>query len=151
MNIKILKTLFFVLFFTLALVFANNSFAAGLNVNSPVTEDSLKGMANQNAAFEGSSGFAPANSNSVTVIIAGIIKTVLSVLGILFVVIIIISGFKWMNAGGNEKTVDEAQSRIKNAIIGLIIVLSAYGITAFVFKNISSSASSGTPSAIKAK
>jgi hypothetical protein len=68
------------------------------------------------------------------VLISRIIRIVLSFLGIIFLVLIIFSGFRWMTSGGNEEAVKKAQGTIKTAIIGLVIVLAAYSITYFVFK-----------------
>ena len=68
------------------------------------------------------------------VLISRIIRIVLSFLGIIFLVLIIFSGFRWMTSGGNEEAVKKAQGTIKTAIIGLIIVLAAYSITYFIFK-----------------
>jgi len=44
-----------------------------------------------------------------------------------------------MTAGGDEAKVTKAKGILKNAIIGLIIVLAAYIITTFVITNVSSS------------
>lgn len=76
-------------------------------------------------------------------IIATIIKLVLSLLGIIFVVLMIFSGYQWMTAGGNEEVVKKAKSRITSAVIGLVIVLFAYGITAFIFNNLPSNVTGG--------
>jgi ABC-type phosphate transport system auxiliary subunit len=45
----------------------------------------------------------------------------------------IVAGFQWMTAAGNETKVEKALSMIKTAVIGLIIVLAAYAITYFIF------------------
>ena len=60
--------------------------------------------------------------------IGTIVSTVLSLLGVVFIILIILGGYQWMTAGGNEEQVKGAQSRIKNAVIGLIIVISSYAI-----------------------
>lgn len=65
-------------------------------------------------------------------IVTTIIRIVLGFLGLLFVIMIIVSGFQYMTAGGNDETVKKATMRIRNAIIGLLIVLCAYSITYFV-------------------
>lgn len=65
-------------------------------------------------------------------IIAIVIKAFLGLLGVIFVILIIMAGFKYMTAGGNEEKVKQAVSQIKNAIIGLLIVLAAYSITVFI-------------------
>ncbi len=80
-------------------------------------------------------------------IVAIIIKAALGLLGIVFLVIIIFAGYRWMTSSGNEEEVKKAQAAIKRAIIGLVIVLMAYSITFFVFKQLpfSGSGSGNTP------
>lgn len=65
-------------------------------------------------------------------IASSVIKVLLGFLGIIAVIIILIGGFKWMTAGGNEDKVSEAKKLIIAGIIGLIIILAAYGIATFV-------------------
>ena len=64
--------------------------------------------------------------------IASVINVALGFLGIIAVVIILLGGFKWMTAGGNEDKVAEARKLITAGIIGLIIILAAWGIAKFV-------------------
>ena len=61
-----------------------------------------------------------------------IIRSALSVLGIILLGVIIYSGFLWMTAGGNDDKVSEAKKWLTRSIIGLIIVLTSYMITSFV-------------------
>lgn len=64
---------------------------------------------------------------------AGIIINVfLSILGVIFIVLIILSGFKWMTANGQEKQVEDAKKYITRAVVGLIITLSAWSIWIFI-------------------
>lgn len=70
----------------------------------------------------------------IGVLISKIIRIVLGFLGIIFLVLTILAGFRWMTSGGNEEAVKKAQGSIKTAIIGLVIVLAAYSITYFVFR-----------------
>lgn len=65
-------------------------------------------------------------------IIANMIKLVLGFLGIIAVVIILIGGFKWMTAGGNEEQVGDAKKWIYSGVIGLLIILSAYALASWV-------------------
>ncbi|OGH88013.1 MAG: hypothetical protein A3J93_02475 [Candidatus Magasanikbacteria bacterium RIFOXYC2_FULL_42_28] len=64
--------------------------------------------------------------------IGNIISVVLGFLGIVAIVIILIGGFTWMTAGGNDEKVGEAKKWIFSGIIGLAIILSAYAIAQFV-------------------
>jgi hypothetical protein len=61
-----------------------------------------------------------------------IIGSILAFLGLIFFVLVIYAGFLWMSARGNDTQIKDAQKIMKSAIIGLLIVLSAYIITAFV-------------------
>ena len=73
---------------------------------------------------------------SMPEIIGALIGTFLSLLGIIFLVLILYGGFIWMISGGNEFKVAKAKKILTNAVIGLIIVLSAYSITYFVFNSL---------------
>jgi len=75
-------------------------------------------------------------TNGLRETIASIINVALSLLGIVAVVIILIGGFTWMTAGGNEENVESAKKRIIAGIIGLAIVLSAYAISSFVITSL---------------
>ncbi len=65
-------------------------------------------------------------------IAAAVIKVMLGFLGIIAVVIILLGGFKWMTAAGNEDKIDEAKKLIMAGVIGLVIILASYGIANFV-------------------
>lgn len=61
-----------------------------------------------------------------------IIGILLSFMGVIFLGLIIYAGMMWMTAQGNEQKVTQAKDMIANAIIGLIVVLGAYALTAFI-------------------
>ena len=65
-------------------------------------------------------------------IAANLINVVLGFLGIISVVLIIYAGFKWMTAAGNDEQVASAKKLLVWAVIGLVIILSAYALAAFV-------------------
>ena len=75
-------------------------------------------------------------SADIRVTIAKIIRVAMSLLGIVVVCIILYGGFLWMTAGGNEDQVGQAKSWITSGIIGLAIILSAYGIATFVINQL---------------
>ena len=70
------------------------------------------------------------------IVASGIINALLLLLGIISVIIILSGGFKWMTSAGNAEKVTEAKNLIKNGVIGLMIILSAYTITRFVVESI---------------
>lgn len=77
-------------------------------------------------------GAAQLSGKDPRLIVADVVKTLLSILGTIFLVLVVYAGFLWMTAAGDEKKVEKAQSIIKMAIIGLAVVLLSYSITLFV-------------------
>jgi Type IV secretion system pilin len=71
-------------------------------------------------------------SSDVRSTVAQIIRVAMGLLGIVAVVIILVGGFKWMTAGGNEEQVGEAKKWIFSGVIGLVIILSAYALASFI-------------------
>ena len=69
-------------------------------------------------------------------IAAQVIKIILAFLGIIAVIIILLGGFKWMTAGGNEDKVGEAKKLIVAGIIGLVIIIAAFAIATFVLNSL---------------
>ncbi|MEA3449804.1 MAG: hypothetical protein U9Q85_02400 [Patescibacteria group bacterium] len=76
------------------------------------------------------------DTKSLPEAIGKVIKFFLSFLGIFFLGLIIYGGFLWMTDRGNEDQVKKAQSVLRNAIIGIIIILAAYAITAYIIEAI---------------
>lgn len=75
-------------------------------------------------------------STDVRTTVAKIIRVAMGLLGIVAVVIILIGGFTWMTAGGNDEKIGEAKKWIFAGIIGLAIILSAYAIASFVINQL---------------
>jgi len=75
----------------------------------------------------------------IRAIVASIVKGALSLLGIIFLLLVIYGGYLWMTAQGEEKQVQKAKDVLKQAIIGIIIVLLAYAITEFIISTITES------------
>ena len=82
------------------------------------------------------SGFSVGAQDQLPTMIATVIKAVLGLLGIIFIVLLVLAGFNWMTAAGDEEKVTKAKNTITRAVIGLIIIIAAYAITVFVFKNL---------------
>ena len=79
---------------------------------------------------------AGATSKDPRDIVIDVIKVFLTFLGVIFVALIMLAGYKWMTSQGNQDKVDEAKQEITRAIIGLMIILAVYAITSFVFTDI---------------
>lgn len=69
-------------------------------------------------------------------IAAQIINVLLGLLAIMAVSLVIYGGFVWMTSEGNEEKVSQAKRILKNGVIGLIIILAAWGIVTFIFRSL---------------
>ena len=67
-------------------------------------------------------------------IAANVINVILGFLGIIAVVLILIGGFMWMTAAGNEDKTGTAKKIMTAGVIGLVIILAAFGIARFVIQ-----------------
>jgi len=81
-------------------------------------------------------GYSGLSREDPRIILARIINIALGLLGIIATVLVIYAGFRWMTAGGNEESVKTAQKILTAAIIGLIIILSAFVISNFALREI---------------
>lgn len=98
-------------------------------------QDTTRGeMDSQVKHFNDTANFAP--SSNVGSVMAVAVRAFLGLLGIIFLILIIYGGYNWMLARGEEEKVNKAKDTIQRALIGLIIIISAYAITYFVFKNL---------------
>ncbi len=73
-----------------------------------------------------------------------ILKVIFSLLGLIFMLLTIYAGIKWMTAQGNTSQIDQAKDTITRAIIGLVICMVAYGVTFFVVNIFQGSAQKNT-------
>jgi lysylphosphatidylglycerol synthetase-like protein (DUF2156 family) len=97
---------------------------------------SQEGFSADSGDIAGQFGQSTSNPTDIRLIIARLIKIILTFLGVIFLALTVFGGFKWMTAAGNESQVEEAKKIVIQSVIGLTIILSAYGITYFVFNNI---------------
>jgi hypothetical protein len=67
-----------------------------------------------------------------------IINIALGLLAVIAVSLAIYGGFIWMTSGGNEEKVSQAKRILKNAVIGLAIILASWGIVTFIFRSLAS-------------
>lgn len=96
-------------------------------------------------AFKIGDGDTPLNSAAVAAgyntegassrmfsVVSTVINIALSLLGVIFLLLIIYAGYLWMTARGNEQQAEKAKDIIVRAVIGLVVVLAAYAISVFV-------------------
>ena len=78
----------------------------------------------------------PAGDDALPTIVVNLINLVLGFLALIAVVIILIGGFEWMTAGGNDDKVKTAQNRLKYGLIGLVIIFVAWGVVTYVLSTL---------------
>ncbi|MCX6779024.1 MAG: IPT/TIG domain-containing protein, partial [Candidatus Magasanikbacteria bacterium] len=71
-------------------------------------------------------------NTDIRIIIAKIIRAALALLGIVVLAYTLYGGYLYLTAGGNADQVKSAKTVLKNAVIGLVIILSAFSITQFI-------------------
>lgn len=77
------------------------------------------------------SGLGQQDPVDITVMI---VNWLLGFLGIVFLVLIVYAGIRWMISAGDDEAITKSKNIIKGAVIGLVIILAAYGITYFIFE-----------------
>ena len=122
------KKLFFLL--------AGLSFVLGFSFTSVAVFAQNPGTAHidtQTAAFLGSRGVGVGTQVfDVRAGAANIIQGTLGIIGTLFVAYAFYGGIMILTAAGDEDKVDIGKSTLRTATIGIIVVLSAFGITTFI-------------------
>lgn len=116
----IMSLLLMVMIFFTIIFFANTSMADSLNFDDGKTLQTTTKLGNND----------PAN------ITYSIVNWALIFLGLATVIMIIIAGFMWLFAAGNEEQVKKAQAILKGAIIGLLVIMASYGAANYIFTKI---------------
>lgn len=113
---KIFLNLIIIVFFLLLpfLVFAESE-------TSVPALDKLKSVATENGLYSDETG-----QDTILDAVGLIIGLAFGFLTIVFLILTIKSGINWMTASGNEETITKAKDNLKQAIIGLLIVLASW-------------------------
>ena len=81
-------------------------------------------------------GYQPQSATgglSIGAIAGQVIGVFISILGVIFLGLMVYAGFEYMMARGEEEKVKKSLATIRQAIVGLIITISAYAIWKFIF------------------
>ena len=78
------------------------------------------------------SGDTPAQLSDLEVVFANIVRAVLGLAGIVLFLMLLVGGFKYMTAGGDPKALDAAKKTLTYAIMGIVLVASAFLILRFI-------------------
>lgn len=84
------------------------------------------------------------NFDSPAQIVARIFQVVIAASAAIFVVLILISGVRYLVSAGNEETAGKAKKMLLDSIIGLAIVLAAWGIGVWILSQVGYQLSGGS-------
>lgn len=69
-------------------------------------------------------------------VVATVVLNILGIVGVIFLLMIVYGGVVWMTSGGNEERIRTAKKLLTSSVIGLVIVMTAYGITYFIIERL---------------
>jgi hypothetical protein len=96
-----------------------------ITTNKLIAANKLGGIGIQPTSPKGS-------VSQLETIVSNVIGFITIVAAIFFVFQIIFAGYGFMSAQGDEKKLESARQRLTQSILGLTIVVIAFGVTAFI-------------------
>ncbi|MCX6744585.1 MAG: pilin [Candidatus Parcubacteria bacterium] len=100
---------------------------ATMALAQPLNLSNVNGFINQTGE-----GAGIKTETSLPGLAAQIIQVLLGLLGIAFVLMIIYGGFLYLTSLGEESKIKKAKDLLKLAVIGFLIVMTAYAVTLFI-------------------
>lgn len=78
-----------------------------------------------------------ANANTLAAFLGGrVIAPIVGLIGLALFVLIIYAGVLWMTAQGDPKKVEKAQHIMRDAVVGAVVLVSAYALANFVITSL---------------
>ncbi len=127
-----------IVFILILFSFLLQGFLVGNSVQASELLERQEGFESGEGEVPGAFG-GDAEPKDIRQIVVDILKVMFTFLGSIMVLLIMYGGYLWMTAGGNEEQVTSAKKYIRNAIIGIVIILASYAITTFVASSIAES------------
>lgn len=81
---------------------------------------------------QGAAGLGNLGELTIGGIISGIIRLLVIVAAVLFFLWLVLGGIKWITSGGDKAKTEEARQQITAALVGLVIVFSAWAIAQLI-------------------
>jgi hypothetical protein len=89
-------------------------------------------LAQTNVSFAPPGNFAVLNNLTIGGVVQGLISAVLVLAAIVFFFMLVIGGIRWITSGGDKGQTEGARNQITAALVGLVIVFSAWAIVQLV-------------------
>lgn len=107
--------------------------AAGvLSPQLTLAQDYRTEVFRQTNAFVGRQGAELKNPIDPRVVAARVIKVLLGIVGTLFLAYTVYAGYLIMASAGDEEKITKGKSTLRTAIIGVVVTVSAYSLTALI-------------------
>ena len=119
------KSIYFPIILLLTAVFVFPIIASA----TEAVEEAFKGLEKFNAEVDLPAG----EEGELRDVIVNILNVLLGFLALVFIVLIFYGAFKYMTAGGNADQTSQALKILRNAVIGIAIILLSYAIVNYVF------------------
>jgi len=94
--------------------------------------NTVLGGLNTAAGSTGAGYVTSGSATPISMVIGNMISVILGISGILFLCLMVYAGILYLTANGEEAGVKKAKKLITSSIIGIIIIMSSYAITAYV-------------------
>lgn len=126
--------------FWLILLVAATAAAAGGFFAAQYSVDTALAQSQSNPLFElqksgvGYTEGTEAPPRDIRLIIFQIVQILLGVVGTALIILILYAAYMWWSARGNEEAVKKAKATLRNALIGMIIIMMSYGLVTFIFR-----------------
>ncbi len=105
-------------------------------VTKPFGVDSSGLTESASQGYNGGTAIDSTNFNIATFIGKFIIAPLLGIMGLIFFCLMVYAGFLWMTSVGNEKKVTKAKDIMTSAVIGAVLVVTAYGVSSAVINGL---------------
>lgn len=76
------------------------------------------------------------SSQNPMITAAKVVRIALGFLGLIAVILVLYGGWTWMTSGGAPDKIEKARKTLINAAIGLLIILSAFGLVTFILNSL---------------
>lgn len=74
------------------------------------------------------------------IMIGSAINYIFGIIGVIFLTIVLVGGYLWMTAGGNEEKVEKGKKFVINGINGMIVIFLAYALVFVILQALSGAA-----------
>lgn len=79
----------------------------------------------------------------LSVMVGRAVNYLFGVIGVIFLTVILIGGFFWMTAGGNEENIKKAKAFVINGINGMIVIFLAYALVYLILNALKAATTGG--------